>query len=96
VSSAPGRPWLASFDRGLLFRILNQRTLEVALASPLQYPRAPTWSESEGVVRAYLEDPSPPPTGRPSPAPVFVSLGMGDGATRLSGDCSRCMVSFGP
>jgi superfamily II DNA or RNA helicase len=93
ISSSEGS-WLLWFDRELLFRILNRRHLEAALASPLRYARPPVWGD--GVVCALLEDPSVPPAGRSAPPQILVSLGMGDGATRLSGDCSRCLTPFGP
>jgi hypothetical protein len=95
LSPATDRTWLGSFDRALLFRIVNRRTLESALVSPWRYARAPTFADG-AFVRALLEDPTPPAPGRTAPPPVLVSLGMGDGATRLAGDCSRCLVSFGP
>ncbi|MCL2449005.1 MAG: hypothetical protein FWD17_08670, partial [Polyangiaceae bacterium] len=104
MSSSFDGAWLARFDRGLLFRILNRRMLDAALVSPLRQMRPPALDGN--FVLALLEDPSfahrlsdqtpDKPLAGPDAARAHVTLGMGDGATRLIGDCSRCLVSFGP
>jgi hypothetical protein len=101
--------WLGRFDRGLLFRIVNRRMLDAALVSQLRHVRPPALVGS--FVQALLEGPPPPRRfierdddeegpderlARRAAMRTLVTVGMGDGATRLSGDCSRCLVSFEP
>jgi superfamily II DNA or RNA helicase len=92
LSPSSDAAWLRDFDRPLLFRIVNRRSLEAALESPLMHARPPAFAS--GWVHALLEE-APASPGRSSPS-TRVTLGVASGATRLVGDCSRCLVSFGP
>jgi superfamily II DNA or RNA helicase len=99
--------WLAVFDRALLRKLVSRRSLDVALASDLRYARPPVIvkdedaddDDPETAVHATLGD-----EVSEDRAPVVaegsrffrVELRVVDGNSTLSGECSRCVQTFGP
>ena len=89
-SSPAGTSWLARFDRATLLRLLGRRTMELGLASLLQYVQAPWWSD--GAVHAVLAE-GDAQGGVRTAARIQVQLRVGESG--LEHACSRCPGGFG-